>query len=97
MVQLKRQEELTRAIQDRRAKATTENPEKEKQKLATNGSSVSIERGVMPYAVHDELAKRLWNLMQQSALRPDQGVDGLASTYFGATPVATSNSPLASK
>jgi integrase len=35
VVQLKRQEELTRAIQSRRAKATAENPEKEKQKLAT--------------------------------------------------------------
>jgi integrase len=35
VVQLKRQEELTRAIQGRRAKATAENPEKEKQKLAT--------------------------------------------------------------
>ena len=35
VVQLKRQEELTRAIQDRRGKATAENPEKEKQKLAT--------------------------------------------------------------
>jgi integrase len=34
VVQLKRQEELTRAIQVRRAKATAENPEKEKQKLA---------------------------------------------------------------
>ena len=34
MVQLKRQEELTRAIQRRRAKATAANPEKEKQKLA---------------------------------------------------------------
>jgi integrase len=34
VVQLKRQEELTRAIQNRRAKATAENPEKEKQKLA---------------------------------------------------------------
>jgi integrase len=33
-VQLKRQEELTRAIQDRRAKATAENPEKEKHPLA---------------------------------------------------------------
>ena len=33
VVQLKRQEELTRAIQGRRAKATAENPEKEKQKL----------------------------------------------------------------
>jgi integrase len=35
LVQLKRQEELTRAIQSRRAKANSENPEKEKQKLAT--------------------------------------------------------------
>jgi hypothetical protein len=35
VVQLKRQEELTRAIQGRRAKATAENPEKERQKLAT--------------------------------------------------------------
>src|SRR5580704_5233218 len=35
VVQLKRQEELTRAIQCRRAKATAENPEREKQKLAT--------------------------------------------------------------
>ena len=35
VVQLKRQEELTRAIQGRRAKASAENPEKEKQKLAT--------------------------------------------------------------
>ena len=34
VVQLKRQEELTHAIQGRRAKATAENPEKEKQKLA---------------------------------------------------------------
>src|ERR1700722_1576614 len=34
VVQLKRQEELTRAIQGRRAKATAENPEKEKRKLA---------------------------------------------------------------
>jgi integrase len=34
VVQLKRQEELTPAIQCRRAKATAENPEKEKQKLA---------------------------------------------------------------
>jgi integrase len=33
-VQLKRQEELTRAVQGRRAKAKAENPEKEKQKLA---------------------------------------------------------------
>ena len=33
IVQLKRQEELTRAIQDRRAKATAENPKKERQKL----------------------------------------------------------------
>lgn len=35
VVQLKRQEELTRAIQGRRAKATAENPEKEKQRLAS--------------------------------------------------------------
>jgi len=35
--------------------------------------------------------------MQQSAPPPHQGVDGLAAAYFGATPVATSNSPLASK
>ena len=35
VVQLKRQEELTRAIQQRRAKATAENPAKEKQKMAT--------------------------------------------------------------
>jgi len=35
IVQLKRQEELTRAIQDRRAKATADNSEKEKQILAT--------------------------------------------------------------
>src|SRR5580658_989127 len=34
IVQLQRQEELTRAIQDRRAKASAENPEKEKQRLA---------------------------------------------------------------
>jgi len=34
VVQLKRQEELTRAIQGRRARATAENPEKEKQRLA---------------------------------------------------------------
>jgi hypothetical protein len=34
VVQLKRQEELTRAIQGRRAKATAENPEKEKRKLS---------------------------------------------------------------
>jgi integrase len=34
VVRLKRQEELTRAIQGRRAKATAENPEKEKLKLA---------------------------------------------------------------
>jgi len=34
VVQLKRQEELTRAIQGRRAKATAENPEKERRKLA---------------------------------------------------------------
>jgi len=34
IVQLGRQAELTRAIQDRRAKATAENPEKERQKLA---------------------------------------------------------------
>jgi integrase len=34
VVQIERQEESTRAIQDRRAKATAENPEKEKQKLA---------------------------------------------------------------
>lgn len=33
VVQLKRQEELTRAIQGRRARATAENPAKEKQKL----------------------------------------------------------------
>jgi hypothetical protein len=36
-----------------------------------------------------------WNLnvlMQQSA-PPHQGIDGLAAAYFGATPVATSNSP----
>jgi len=33
VVQIKRQEELTRAIQGRRAKATAENPEKEKQKM----------------------------------------------------------------
>jgi len=35
VVQLKRQEELTRAIQCRRSKATAENPEREKQKLAS--------------------------------------------------------------
>ena len=35
IVQLKRQEELTRAIQDRMAKATADNSEKEKQILAT--------------------------------------------------------------
>jgi hypothetical protein len=35
VVQLKRQEELTRAIQGRRAKANAENPEKRKQMLAT--------------------------------------------------------------
>lgn len=35
IVQLKRQEELTRAIQDRRAKATADNSEKEQQLLAT--------------------------------------------------------------
>jgi len=35
VVQLKRQEELTRAIQHRRAKATAENSENERQKLAT--------------------------------------------------------------
>ena len=34
VVQLKQQEELTRAIQSRRAKASAESPEKEKQKLA---------------------------------------------------------------
>jgi hypothetical protein len=34
VVQLKRQEELTRTIQGRRAKATADNPEKEKRKLA---------------------------------------------------------------
>ena len=35
VVQLKRQEELTRAIQSRRARATADNPEKEKRKLPT--------------------------------------------------------------
>ncbi|MGD1095843.1 MAG: hypothetical protein ABSB35_28105 [Bryobacteraceae bacterium] len=35
VVQLKRQEELTRAIQSRRTKATAENPEKERKKLDT--------------------------------------------------------------
>ena len=34
VVQIKRQEELTRAIQGRRAKANAENPEKEEQKSA---------------------------------------------------------------
>jgi len=34
--------------------------------------------------------------MPQSAL-PLISVDGLAAAYFGATPVATSNSPLARK
>ena len=34
VVQLKRQEELTRAIQGRRAKATAKNPERERRKLA---------------------------------------------------------------
>jgi hypothetical protein len=34
VVQLKRQEELTRTIQGRRAKANAENPEKERRKVA---------------------------------------------------------------
>src|ERR1700722_7032286 len=46
-------------------------------------------------AIHFRSSKR--NRLMQQSTPPHQAPTGLAPVYFGATPVVTSNSPLASK